>query len=88
VKTLHWPKRHPYNKRWFQRQVAIQMTTERHARVLAIYRKWEPRMWRARLNVPECLVKELIYLSTSVDCGAIDWRPFPGWVREVHHREH
>lgn len=81
MNTLHWPKKHPFTKRYFQFEVGRRRTLERHARVRRMLEEWEDRLWIRGINVPNRLRADDLYLSRLVSDGQIDWRGFPEWVR-------
>ena len=76
----HWPRRNPFDKKWFQRQIAWQLTIGRHTRLQRIIRKWEPRLWDKGLNLPDRLLAEYRRLSILVTDNKCDWTAFPEWV--------
>jgi hypothetical protein len=81
MNTIDWPRRNPFNKRWFQRQVGATITKERSARVADLIALWEPRLFAEGVNVPECLGRELARLVGLRD--GVDWEMFPNWVKGV-----
>ncbi len=77
--TIEWPRRNPFDKRWFQRQVGATLTAERAGRIADLLARWEPRLFALGVNVPGCLLVELSRLTGLV--GGIDWTMFPKWVK-------
>jgi hypothetical protein len=79
MNTIDWPRRNPFNKRWFQRQVGATLTAERAGRIADLIALWEPRLFAAGVNVPECLRVELARLVGLRD--GVNWAMFPKWVK-------
>ena len=84
---LTWPRRNPFDKRWFQIAVASQRTKQRNERLQAIILRWEPRLWERGLNLPDRLLAEARRVALLVHEGACDWTRFPEWVDKVAWRE-
>ena len=81
--SLHWPRRHPYTKRYLQLSTGRTLTAERIARVARMVIEWEPRLFAVGVNVPECLLTEQRRLAGIVARGSVDWAMFPEWAQRT-----
>jgi hypothetical protein len=77
--AIRWPRRDPFNKRWYQRKTGAHLTAMRAARVEGLLAVWEPRLFARGVNVPPCLLAERKRLAALED--GVDWTMFPKWVK-------
>lgn len=80
-RQMNWPNKNPFNKKWFQINHAVRLTAQRRDRLSDMYKKWEPRLWERGINYPLALILELRRIERLIESGAVDWSPFPAWVR-------
>jgi len=83
-----WPRKNPFDKRWFQLMSAATRTRQRHDRLQAMLAKWEPRRWERGRNMPDYLLDEARRVAILVSDGEVDWSGFPEWVWKTNKGKH